>query len=90
MNRCPTCAAQVPHYIDLPDDEADEPIIFPPKKVVAKMLGEIIGEDGLTNSQRRIAELERILHDILVADERGQGLPFAEAMERAHKAMKPK
>lgn len=37
---------------------------------------------------RRIAELEDILRAILEADERGQGLPFAEAMARAHEAMR--
>ena len=36
----------------------------------------------------RIADLEDILRAILHADERGQGTPFAEAMDRAHKALK--
>ncbi|MGI9297125.1 MAG: hypothetical protein ACR2QC_04405 [Gammaproteobacteria bacterium] len=35
----------------------------------------------------RIAQLEHILAAILDADERGQGQPFAEAMDAAHKAL---
>jgi len=35
-----------------------------------------------------IERLRRILSAILAADERGQGIPFAEAMEAAHKALK--
>jgi len=35
-----------------------------------------------------IEQLRRILSAILAADERGQGIPFAEAMEAAHKAIK--
>lgn len=35
----------------------------------------------------RAAELEAIIRAILDADERGEGQPFAEAMERAHKAV---
>lgn len=43
----------------------------------------------LRKAAERMAELESILRAILDADERGQGLPFAEAMERAHRAMTP-
>lgn len=37
--------------------------------------------------QNRIVELESIIRAILDADERGQGVGYAEAMERAHKAV---
>ncbi len=37
----------------------------------------------LTTLRARVAELEAVVDAILAADERGQGLPFAEAMERA-------
>jgi hypothetical protein len=47
-------------------------------------------KEAIDLARDRIAELESILRDILAADERGQGLPFAEAMERAHKALQPK
>lgn len=53
-------------------------------------------EDSNTTPAEAVAELhaeiERlraILGAILAADERGQGLPFAEAMDRARKAVGP-
>lgn len=42
--------------------------------------------DGNTDNYR----VRRILRAILDADERGQGSPFAEAMDAARKALEPK
>lgn len=41
-------------------------------------------------NRSRIRELEYLLQAILEADERGQGVPFQEAMDAAHKALRPK
>ena len=47
----------------------------------------IDAEQQLTASQSRCAQLEEVLLSILHADERGQGLPFKEAMDRAYKLL---
>ena len=47
----------------------------------------LVADEELRRAETRVAELEAIIRAILDADERGQGQPFAEAMERAHKAV---